>query len=152
MKYLSQKSFLDPPFHQPGKVSVILHIQMSSDYRGAAWWEKTFNRLLRKKLHGDVFVTLTQKEYFCGTAELVLLNTLSVKENQPCASQKRLRAFRAAKLIKREAAYHSKSQTWEVLLSFINKLHLCSLPSLVLTFQGNRQSLHQFLKVEQLFL
>lgn len=35
--YLSQKSFLNPPLHQPGEVSVVFHIQMSSDYRGAAW-------------------------------------------------------------------------------------------------------------------
>lgn len=37
LKYLSKKRFLNPPLHQPGKVSVVFHIQMSGDYRGAEW-------------------------------------------------------------------------------------------------------------------
>lgn len=34
--HLSQEGFLNPPLHQPGEVSVVFHVQMSSDDRGAA--------------------------------------------------------------------------------------------------------------------
>lgn len=50
MTYLSQKSFLNPPLHQPGEVSVVFHIQMSSDYRGAAWWAEDFQYVIQDKL------------------------------------------------------------------------------------------------------
>lgn len=35
--YLAQERFLDPPLHQPGKVGVVLHVQMRGDDRGAEW-------------------------------------------------------------------------------------------------------------------
>lgn len=47
IKYLSQKSLLDPPLHKPAEVSVIFHIQMSSDYRGAERWAENFQYIIQ---------------------------------------------------------------------------------------------------------